>query len=99
MPAGDRTGPLGHGPLTGRRMGYCSGNEQTGYTIGAFGRGLARGFRGGQKGRGGFSRFRNFGFAQNSDDSEQNRKRVLENELEFLKNQVRELESEIEKLG
>ncbi|MFO7829551.1 MAG: DUF5320 domain-containing protein [Bacteroidales bacterium] len=99
MPAGDRTGPLGRGPLTGRRMGYCSGNEQAGNTIGAFGRGLARGFRGGQNGRGGFSRFRNFGFAQNADDSMENRKRALENELEFLKKQVSGLESEIEKLG
>lgn len=25
MPGGDRTGPLGAGPRTGRGMGYCSG--------------------------------------------------------------------------
>ena len=25
MPGGDRTGPLGAGPKTGRGMGYCSG--------------------------------------------------------------------------
>jgi hypothetical protein len=23
MPGGDGTGPLGHGPMTGRGMGYC----------------------------------------------------------------------------
>ena len=25
MPVGDRTGPLGLGPRTGRAMGYCAG--------------------------------------------------------------------------
>lgn len=25
MPGGDRTGPLGRGPMTGRGAGYCSG--------------------------------------------------------------------------
>jgi hypothetical protein len=24
MPGGDRTGPLGQGPMTGRSMGYCA---------------------------------------------------------------------------
>jgi hypothetical protein len=27
MPGGDRTGPLGAGPKTGRGMGYCSGDN------------------------------------------------------------------------
>ncbi len=27
MPGGDRTGPLGMGPMTGRRAGYCVGND------------------------------------------------------------------------
>ena len=25
MPGGDRTGPLGMGPMTGRGLGYCTG--------------------------------------------------------------------------
>jgi len=25
MPGLDRTGPMGNGPMTGRRLGYCSG--------------------------------------------------------------------------
>ena len=25
MPGGDRTGPAGMGPMTGRRAGYCAG--------------------------------------------------------------------------
>ena len=31
MPGGDRTGPLGAGPGTGRGMGYCRGFNQPGY--------------------------------------------------------------------
>ena len=27
MPGGDRTGPCGEGPQTGRGLGYCSGEE------------------------------------------------------------------------
>lgn len=32
MPRGDRTGPLGLGPRTGRSMGYCSGFRVPGFT-------------------------------------------------------------------
>ena len=32
MPGGDRTGPMGAGPRTGRGMGYCSGYNLPGYT-------------------------------------------------------------------
>lgn len=31
MPGGDRTGPQGAGPRSGRGMGYCSGNNQPGF--------------------------------------------------------------------
>ena len=31
MPAGDRTGPSGMGPMTGRAAGYCAGNDMPGY--------------------------------------------------------------------
>ena len=31
MPQGDKNGPMGMGPMTGRRMGLCSGNDQPGY--------------------------------------------------------------------
>ncbi len=31
MPGGDHTGPLGAGPGTGRRMGYCAGYDQPGF--------------------------------------------------------------------
>lgn len=31
MPAGDKTGPMGMGPMTGRAAGYCGGHENPGY--------------------------------------------------------------------
>ena len=65
MPGGDRTGPAGMGPMTGRAAGYCAGypvpgymNPVSGYGYGrglgrGFGRGLGLGFRG-ARGRGGY---------------------------------------------
>jgi len=31
MPRGDRTGPMGAGPMTGRGAGYCAGYSAPGY--------------------------------------------------------------------
>jgi len=47
MPGGDRTGPAGAGPMTGRGLGYCSGNAAPGYAHGrgGFGGGHGGGFR------------------------------------------------------
>lgn len=63
MPGGDRTGPAGMGPMTGRAAGYCAGYEVPGFMNavpgggrgmawgrgGGFGRGLGLGFRGGRR--------------------------------------------------
>ncbi|MBN1780235.1 DUF5320 domain-containing protein, partial [bacterium] len=51
MPRGDRTGPAGMGPMTGRAAGFCSGYQVPGFMNRGFGRGLGRGF-GGPFGRG-----------------------------------------------
>ena len=69
MPGGDRTGPLGYGPMTGRRMGYCAGYQAPGFWYSGpgfgfgrgagFGRGLGRGLGLGM-GRG-WRRFGRFG--------------------------------------
>lgn len=42
MPGGDRTGPVGYGPLTGRRAGFCGGYAVPGYLNAGF-RGMGRG--------------------------------------------------------
>lgn len=45
MPRGDRTGPAGIGPMTGRGLGYCAGFPHPGFMTGGggFGRGWGRG--------------------------------------------------------
>jgi len=51
MPRGDRTGPNGAGPMTGRRAGFCSGSDTTGFAdLYPAGRGLGSGR--GNRGRG-----------------------------------------------
>ena len=55
MPRGDRMGPSGMGPMTGRAAGYCSGYNTPGFANPVPGRGLGfgRGFgRGREFGRG-----------------------------------------------
>lgn len=60
MPAGDRTGPMGMGPMTGRGTGYCGGSGAPGYGYAGPGFGLGLGWRGGRGGFGGRGR----GFAR-----------------------------------
>ncbi|MDH5690036.1 MAG: DUF5320 domain-containing protein [Candidatus Bathyarchaeota archaeon] len=49
MPRGDRTGPWGAGPMTGRAAGHCAGYSVPGFMnpIGGYGRGWGR-----ERGRG-----------------------------------------------
>jgi hypothetical protein len=58
MPGGDRTGPMGAGPMTGRGAGFCGGSQMPGYAnLGRCrGRGFGRGrsFAGGGRGGRGF---------------------------------------------
>jgi hypothetical protein len=56
MPAGNRTGPWGYGPMTGRGFGYCAGFPAPGFMFPGARLGFGRGF-----GRGlGFGRGRGF---------------------------------------
>jgi len=56
MPGGDRTGPMGAGPMTGRAAGYCAGYPGPG-SMNVIG---GRGFGGGGGGRGGRGRRNRF---------------------------------------
>ena len=57
MPRGDRTGPRGMGPMTGRARGFCADYNHPGFMSFGPGRGHGRGF-----GRGwGIGRGRGFG--------------------------------------
>lgn len=50
MPRGDRTGPLGAGPRTGRGAGWCAGYDRPGYANPVPRLGLGWGCRGGGRG-------------------------------------------------
>jgi len=48
MPGGDKKGPMGEGPMTGRGLGLCAGNDTPGSVTdnnqqGTMGRGMGRG--------------------------------------------------------
>jgi hypothetical protein len=51
MPFGDRTGPVGMGPMTGRAAGFCAGYGMPGHMNPAGGRGFWGRGRGGGRGR------------------------------------------------
>ncbi len=41
MPRGNKKGPMGHGPSTGRGLGFCTGHQEPGFTADAPRRGGA----------------------------------------------------------
>ena len=64
MPAGDGTGPMGMGPMTGRAVGFCAGIGVPGYMNRVGGRGLGMKMgRGCGVGRGGGHGWRNMFYA------------------------------------
>ncbi len=93
MPGFDRTGPLGRGAMTGRRLGYCAGVSDETRTF--RGRGFGAGF-----GRGhGFGR--GFGYAgsfHNQGLTNVSEKTILENEINTLKDQLVSLEKRLSEL-
>ncbi len=101
MPRGDRTGPGGMGPMTGRQMGYCAGNNRPGFMEqgGIGGRGFGRGFRYGYgRGRGMGYGYRH-GYEPVYPESMPNvsEKTLIENEIRILKEQLSFLEEQLTK--
>lgn len=81
MPNGNRTGPRGDGPLTGRGLGACGTNSNI---IRGFGNGLGNG-----RGLGG--RFRNVVSSVFQQSTSKNEKQILEEEL----NEINQVESNL----
>ena len=91
MPRNDSTGPQGLGPMTGRRLGACAGNENVGFGNNfRFGRGLGRGASGMGRGRG---YGRNYGNSVSM--SSYSNERSIENEVNVLKEQLEFLEKQL----
>lgn len=114
MPGGDRTGPMGQGPVTGRRLGYCAGFDSPGFTKSAGGR-MGRGFafgRGMGSGRGmgrarGFGRGWGFsvpfegqyqGYPGMAPMTKDDEIRLLKSEAEALKRSQKDIEKRLEDL-
>ena len=99
MPGGDKTGPEGFGPMTGRRMGYCVGNDRPGFAdlTSGYGRRFGRGFRGGfGRGRGrGFGFGRDYGYYSDENIPNVSNKTLIENEMRILKDQLSVLEKQL----
>jgi len=110
MPGGDRTGPLGLGPMTGRAAGYCAGYPVPGFMNSAsgyfgYGRGIGWG-----RGRGRGLMYRYFPYRPvmpyatvppynpyfyGADEQDID---LLKREAELLKKQLEEVQKHIETL-
>jgi hypothetical protein len=110
MPLGDRTGPAGLGPMTGRGAGYCAGYSVPGYMNPGPGRGFGRGWgRGFGWRQAGYAYGANYGYSapypaypeRISPEQEANmlaeQAKALGDELEAVKKRIKELEAETKK--
>ena len=91
MPRGDKSGPMGQGPMTGRAQGYCVGNDVPGYRENRPGLGMARGFRGGRKGGMGRGMARGRGFRYAAQPYEEDLAPTKEEERTYLQRQAERL--------
>ncbi|MDK2976248.1 MAG: hypothetical protein PWP06_723 [Candidatus Marinimicrobia bacterium] len=107
MPRGDRTGPEGYGPMTGRGLGYCRGYRSPGYTKGTprgwgFGRGFGGGFGGGfgwrNRFRGGYDYEYFPPVAPEPSMSPKDEARLLKEEADALKRNLESINSRIQEL-
>ena len=104
MPRGDKKGPIGQGPMTGRAMGYCVGNDVPGYMEDRPGLGLARGFRGGRNagaGRGMGKRWSMSNaspYEENLAPTKEEERNYLSRQAERLKRTLNEVEQRINEL-
>lgn len=100
MPAGNGTGPMGQGPMTGRGAGFCAGYDAPGLTKG-YGRGMGRGFGPGRgRGRGMGYRHRWQEWPETTPSAFHTAARSLskENEITMLKTQAENLKRAQEEL-
>ncbi len=111
MPFGDRTGPRGLGPRTGRGLGYCSGYSYPGYMnpLGygwgrGFGRGWGRGFgrgfgRGWGRGWGYSPYFPSYDPYYSPDFlTPKEEKEMLNEDLEVLRKEMKAIEERLKEL-
>lgn len=95
MPGFNQRGPQGLGPMTGRGQGNCGNRNMPGTGAGFGGRGCGRGFRGNGRGMGrGFVPTDVPVAGTANETTLQDRARVLEQELNAVKAQLKTLSEE-----
>ena len=110
MPAGNGTGPMGYGPMTGRAAGYCAGFGRPGFMTPGPGRGMGFGFRGrgGRRRRGAWCgpwaapvpAFGAWGAptAEYTAPSRQQEREMLQGQIENMENALAELKQRMSEL-
>ncbi len=91
MAGGNRRGPDNQGPLTGRGLGFCAGNDQPGWSTDAPRRGWAGSGRGGGFGRG-RGRGRRRGDLIGAETRPQN---DIQSQLDDLRHQLQQISSRL----
>ena len=102
MPRGDKTGPNGIGPTTGRKLGYCVGNNQAGFENNTYerGNGFGRGNRGNNRGQG-----NGYGYKHGYNATNTNHlvgikeETLIKNEINVLKDQLENLENRLKTIS
>jgi len=107
MPGGDKTGPRGMGPMTGRGAGYCAGQQVPGYMNPGHGRGYGMGWgrgRGFGRGRGRWFRggtgaeFIPYEIPVPTQPSREQELEMLKQQAEYFKTAAEEISARIEEL-
>lgn len=96
MPGGDRTGPVGYGPLTGRGSGFCAGYGVPGFRNPPplYGRGGRRGFFRGAEAPPQW----NPSVVQYSPPPTQGEEAYLQDEIQYLKAHLQKMERRLGEL-
>jgi hypothetical protein len=96
MPAGDKTGPRGMGPMSGKAAGYCVGQQTTGNASPGCDSGMGRGYgRGrGRRYRGGIARISDMA----STATREQQLELLKQQAEYFKTAGEEISARIKEL-
>jgi len=97
MPRGDRTGPAGMGPMTGRGAGPCAGYDVPGYATPGPRRGL--GWRGFGRGFGRRTRFYAGGYGPDWDAIPVPPRPSREQEASWLKTRATDLQEALKQIN
>ncbi len=102
MARGNKTGPMGMGPMTGRRAGFCAGYDTPGYANQIPGRGYPGGGRRFGRGRGGRGRRNRFRWQAGDlawDEPPAAPETTREQEISWLKARTKDLQETLQHLN